>query len=417
MIEIMKIQNKISGKLIINISVIVMFVIMSSCHNKKDSKKDSLTIKSKVSLVNSIMKPIDDFILQKMEENKVIGLGAAIIVDKELVWSKGFGYANKEKQIPFSSNTVMCIASISKTFTGVAIMKALEEELVSLDEDINTYLPFKVINPNFPNEKITLRHLATHTSGLTDDYDIYDKTYNYSNKESEALGVFLKSYFTPKGKNYSKKNFLNKKPGTYRDYSNIAAGLAGYIIELQTGKSLNEYGSNKIFEPLKMKNTSWSLSETDLNNHSIQYEKEKDSIKIIPLYSLTTYPDGGVRTSVSDLSKFFISLLNEGKYKDTRILKKEIAREMLRFQFIESNKPENINLKEPNKNSGIFWATKRDVTLIGHGGSDFGVSTDMFCDTNKEVGIIIFSNTGEADTYDIFNELWKYGKMIRKATN
>lgn len=412
----MNIQSIVLRKVIYGI-VIIMLVLMSSCDNKNDNKKEESSNASKVSLVDSIMKPIDNFILQKMDENKVIGLGAAIIVDKELVWLKGFGYSNKEKQIPFTSNTVMCIASISKTFTGATIMKAVEEGLVSLDEDINTYLPFKVVNPNFPNEKITLRHLATHTSSLTDDYDVYDKTYNFSNKESEALGDFLKSYFTPKGKNFSKKNFLDKKPGTYRDYSNIAAGLAGYIIEVQTGKSLNEYGSNKIFEPLKMNNTSWSLSETDLNNHSIQYEKEKDSIKIIPLYSLTTYPDGGVRTSVSDLSKFFMALLNEGKYKETRILKQEIAKEMLRFQFTESNKPENINLKEPNKNSGIFWATKRDVTLMGHGGSDYGISTDMFCDINKDVGVIVFSNTGEADTYDIYNELWKYGKQIRKAVN
>ena len=268
MIKIMKTQNKISGKLIIDITVITMIVIMSACNSKKDSKKDNPIAKSKVSLVDSVMKPVDSFILQKMEENKVIGLGAAIIVNKELVWTKGFGYANKEKEIPFTPNTIMSIASISKTFTGVTLMKAVEEGLVSLDEDINTYLPFNVVNPNFPNEKITLRHLATHTSSLADDYDIYDKTYNYSNKKSESLGDFLKSYFTTKGKNYSKKNFLNKKPGTYRDYSNIAAGLAGYIVEIQTGESLSDYGKNKIFEPLKMNSTTWSLLDVNLDEET-----------------------------------------------------------------------------------------------------------------------------------------------------
>jgi CubicO group peptidase (beta-lactamase class C family) len=411
----MKIYNKASVKIAVNIIFLIMLIITSACNGKKDNKKEVSIATSQVSLVDSIMKPMDSFINQKMDASGIVGLGAAVFVNKELVWIKGFGYADKDKQIPFTPNTVMSIASISKTFTGALLMKAVEDGLVSLDEDINTYLPFKIVNPYFPNEKITLRQLATHTSSLADDYDVYDKTYRYGDEIPEDLGSFLKNYYMPNGKHYSKKNFLNNKPGTYRDYSNIATGLVGYIIETKTGKSLSQYGKNKIFNPLEMNSTGWSLSDINLANHSIQYEKEKDSIKIIPFYSLTTYPDGGVRTSVSDLSKFFIALLNEGKYNETRILKQETAKEMLEFQFTETNKPENINLKEPNKNSGIFWATKRDVTLIGHGGSDFGVSTDMFCDLKKEVGVIVFSNTGEASTYHIYNELWKYGELIKES--
>lgn len=388
--------------------VLLLAILFASCTEQKTSKDID---------IQNIMKPIDSFISQKMDESGVVGLGAAIIINKELVWIKGYGYADKQSKTLFTPNTIMCIASISKTFTGALLMCAVEDELLSLDEDINTYLPFKVINPFFPNEKITLRHLATHTSGLADDYDIYDKTYHYGDEKPESLGSFLKNYFVPDGKHYSEKNFLDKKPGAYRDYSNIGAGLVGYIIELKTGKSLSKYGQEHIFEPLKMNNTAWLLSEIDLKNHSKQYEKIGDTLKTIPLYRLTTYPDGGVRTSVSDLSNFFITLLNEGKYQDTKILKRETAKEMLKFQFTPSNKPENINLKEPNKNSGIFWATKRDVTLIGHGGSDYGIKTDMFCDLSKEIGIILFSNTGEARTKDIFDELWKYGELIKKSAN
>lgn len=395
--------------------VFVGIASVFACDNSNGTVKEELSRTSIESLVDSITNPIDNFILKEMEKQQIVGLGAAIIVDKKVVWVKGFGYANKEQKLPFTTNTVMSIASISKTFTGVSIMKAVEDGLVSLDEDINTYLPFKVVNPHFPDEHITLRHLATHTSGLVDDYDIYDNTYFFGSKEGEDLGDFLRNYFTSTGKYYSKNNFLDKKPGTYRDYSNIAAGLAGYVVEIQTEKKLSLYGKSKIFDPLKMTNTGWSLSDINLEHHSVQYEKVGDSLKTIPLYSLTTYPDGGVRTSVSDLSRFFVALLNEGKYEETRILKKETAMEMLRLQFTALNKPENINLEEPNKNSGIFWSTKRDVTLIGHGGSDYGVSADMFCDLKKEVGIIVISNTGEADTYDIFNELWKYGKLIRNS--
>jgi len=360
---------------------------------------------------------IDSFIESKMIETGIVGLGATIIIDKKVVWTNGYGYADKENKIPFTPSTIINIASISKTFTGVCIMKAVEDGLVSLDEDIHNYLPFKIINPNFPNEKISLRHLATHTSGLKDRYPFYtDSTYNYQGSKPEPLGEFLKSYFIKGGKHYSKDNFLNAKPGANRDYSNIGAGLAGYIIELRTGKTLNEYAKEHIFKPLKMRNSGWALNEIDITNHSKLYEKRGDSIKEIPLYEVTTYPDGGIRTSVQELSKFFISLLNEGNYKKTRILKKESVDEMLRFQYTETNKPDNVKLNRVNQ--GIFWATKLSTTRIGHNGSDPGVRTFMLSDLNKEFAVIVFFNTsldekGEEIFFNIYEELYKYANELK----
>jgi CubicO group peptidase (beta-lactamase class C family) len=151
---------------------------------------------------------IDSFIENKIIETGIVGIGAAIIIDKKVVWTKGYGYADKKNKIPYTPSTIMNIASTSKTFTGICIMKAIEEGKVTLDEDINSYLPFKVINPNYPNEKITLRHLATHTSGLVDRYPFYtDSTYFYDGKKPEPLGKFLRNYFVPGGTHYSKDNF------------------------------------------------------------------------------------------------------------------------------------------------------------------------------------------------------------------
>ncbi len=367
--------------------------------------------------VKNVFLPLDTIIEKKMKEAGIVGIGASIIIDKKVVWTNGYGFADRENKTPFTPSTIMNIASISKTFTGVCIMKAVEEGKVSLDEDINKYLPFKVINPHFPNEKITLRHLATHTSGLVDRNPFYgDSLYFNNGRKPEPLGEFLKNYFVPEGKHYSKDNFLNAKPNTNRAYSNIGAGLAGYIIELRTGQKLNDYAKKHIFKPLKMSNTGWSLSEINIENHSKLYKKQSNSIEQIPLYEVTTYPDGGVRTSVSALSKFFICLLNEGQYKKTRILKKETVEEMLRFQHTETNKPDNVNIKKLNQ--GIFWATKLGATRIGHNGSDPGVRTFMLSDLSKEIAAIVFFNTSlneedEGKFFDIYEALYKYGKDIK----
>lgn len=353
-----------------------------------------------------------------MLDKGIVGIGAAIIVNKKVIWQKGFGYADLEKEKPFTVKTLMNIASISKTFTGACMMKAVEEEKISLDEDINNYLPFKIVNPNFPTEIITLRNIATHTSGLADRYPFYsDKTYFNGRDSSKLLGDFLKNYFSKDGKYYSEDNFLRHKPGTFRENSNIASGLAVYIIELKTGKKLNLYSQENIFKPLKMTKTGLFLSEINLFNHSKLYRKVKPQTNNIPLYGGTIFPDGGVRTSVSELSKFFITLLNDGEHKNRRILSKNSVQEMLTFQFTETNKPENL---QPSKlNSGLFWATKMGASRIGHNGSEPGMRTFMLSDLKKEIAVIIFFNTelGEEEEgvyFDIYEELYKYGQKLKK---
>ena len=191
---------------------------------------------------------IDSFIVKRMDEAGVMGLGAAIIVDKKVVWMKGYGFADKERAVPFTPDTVMNIGSISKTFTGVALMRAVQEGKLSLDEDINTYLPFRVINPHHPNEKITLRHLATHTSGITDRWSVYKDTYHYGGTPGAPRRI-PEELLRARREGLLERQFLNVKPGTHRDYSNIGAGLAGYIVELAVGKKLNAYAKQCIFTP------------------------------------------------------------------------------------------------------------------------------------------------------------------------
>lgn len=361
--------------------------------------------------------PNDTFIAQKMDEAGIMGLGAAVIVDDKVVWMKGYGFADHRRAAPFRPDTVMNIGSISKTFTGVALMRAVQDGKLSLDDDINAHLPFRVINPHLPDEKITLRHLATHTSGLTDRWPVYRNTYHFGDTP-EPLGQFLKQYFVPGGKHYSKDNFLNKKPGSHRDYSNIGAGLAGYIVERAVGENLGTYAKKRIFTPLRMNDTAWSLSAVDPARHATLYIAQDGLTTPIQLYEGTTYPDGGIRTSVADLSKFFIALLNDGEYEGARILDKSSVAEMLRFQFTEANKPDNVDLAEHN--TGIFWRTKFNVTRIGHGGSDPGVQTEMLASLSKDIGVILFSNTslsdeGKRQYYAIFLELWKHAEALKQG--
>jgi CubicO group peptidase (beta-lactamase class C family) len=300
------------------------------------------------------------------------------------------------------------------------MMRAVQDGKLSLDADINSYLPFRVINPKHPDKPITLRHLATHTSGITDRWEIYRDAYHYGGDSPVALGTFLKEYFTPTGKAYSSDNFIDAAPGTKRDYSNIGAALAGWIVERAYGEPLNVLTRRFIFRPLGMTNSGWRLSEVKGPNLSTLFVSQGGTTIPIPQYGLTTYPDGGVRTSVADLSKFFIAMLDSGSYRGTRILSAPMAAEMTRFQFSDSNRP--VNFPAEDGNSGLFWRTKFNGTRVGHGGNDPGVQTEMLADVSKGFGVIFFMNTSVSGTDQhaasaIFDAIWNWaGKLQESGT-
>ncbi|MGV7208727.1 serine hydrolase domain-containing protein [Oxalobacteraceae bacterium A2-2] len=360
---------------------------------------------------------IETAVAQRAEAAGLAGVAAAIILDRKLVWSHGWGLANVERQLPFTPDTVMNIGSISKTVTGVALMQAVEDGKLSLDADINTYLPFRVENPAFPGLPITLRQLATHTSGITDRWEIYRATYHWGGDAPQGLGAFLKDYLVPGGRTYASDNFLPFKPGAHREYSNIASGLAGYIVEQAVGEPLGQYARRRIFQPLGMTRTGWSLAEIPPGTHAALYVGQSGLRIPIPLYGMTTYPDGGVRTSVADLARLFIALLDGGQYGNARILSPATTAEMLRFQYTTGNKPDNVDLAQ--KNSGIFWSTKYNVTRIGHGGSDPGVRAEMLADLSRDTAVILLTNTSiegpDSKVYEqILAELWRHAAALRR---
>jgi CubicO group peptidase (beta-lactamase class C family) len=150
---------------------------------------------------------LDSVIRHHMASAGIVGVAAAVIVDKQVAWMRGFGYADVARTRPFTPATIMNVGSIAKTFTGVAMMRAVEDGKLSLDEDINRYLPFRVENPHRPGSVITLRHLATHTSGISDRWAVYARTYHYGGDAPEPLGRFLAQYFTPRGAHYARTSW------------------------------------------------------------------------------------------------------------------------------------------------------------------------------------------------------------------
>lgn len=357
-------------------------------------------------------------IQQKLESAGIMGFAASVLVDQKVVWQSGFGYADWKRTTPFTVDTMSGVASVSKPFIGVAMMQAVEAGKLKLDEDINRYLPFKVVNPHRPGEKITLRHLATHTSGITDRWEVYRNSYTFDGDPKQSLESYLRDYFVPGGKDYSTSNFLEAKPGEERDYSNIGASLAGFIVEQALDKPLNEFTKERIFGPLKMTRTAWFLRELNSEHLSEPFISQNGHIVPLRPYGMVTYPDGGLRSSVSDLTRFFSAMLKDGENAGARILSTASAKEMQRFQFSDGKRPKNF--PDSQGNSGLFWRTKMNGSRIGHGGNDPGVAVEMMASLDRSIAIVFISNTSVGGQESIvFNELidflWKHGESVQRA--
>lgn len=356
------------------------------------------------------------------KNSNITGCAIAIVNKDEIIYHKEFGYADIKQQKPFSFQTRHNIASVSKTFISLALMKAIQLGYFNLETDVNKILPFKIHNPYFPNDIIRVRDLVTHTSGIVDNDSVYSKCYQFivnDKTESSSIALikeagltgglkdttlkqFMFSYLNTKGRLYSSKNFFKSKAGKCYNYSNIASALAAYLIEIKSRVSFADFTETHILNPLKMNYSEWTVNISDLENRAIPYYNLETSF---PFYNSITYPDGGLTTSVSELSHFvqeMIKLLNGTSI----LLPKQIAGRMFKPFFSDKNVPKQYNLKKYN--NGIFWELYPDG-YIGHPGADPGVSS--FIEFNKEVGIVFIGNM-YIDTEQFKNILKKYADRL-----
>lgn len=413
------------NKIVLSLLGILLII---SCTEKPNSVKESAEDKLiKDSLTLEIKTLNNDFFN---------GLGVAIVDSSGVLYEEGIGYANVKSNKPYTINTIQPIASVSKTFIGIALLKAQEEGLLNLDDSINKYLPFKVKNPNFSNEVITIRQLSTHTSTIVDTENYMSRAYILKdeidstsfkienipqsfnpNNTKIPLSEFLENYLSKNGKWYEKDAFTKNKPGQLFEYTNIGASLAAYIIELVSNQSYAEFTTEFILKPLKMNSSGWSYDKVNFDEVSMLYASPK---KEVPYYSLITYPDGGFLTSVDDLTKYLNEII-KGYFGNGILLSKASYKELFKRQLSAENFTER-DANHPYQdeyNIGIFMGFS-GTGNIGHTGGDPGTSTLMFFNPKDKTGSILLVNTnienqiGINAYYGIFNKLEEYSKKLRK---
>jgi CubicO group peptidase (beta-lactamase class C family) len=330
----------------------------------------------------------DSFFVTRLPIANAPGASMAIVKHGQLVWTKGYGYADIATQRPVTPDTLFMLMSISKTFTATAFLQLAERSalgLAILDQDINVgaNLPFIVRNPQFPNLPITYRMLLTHTSGLSDNGDYYypDGVTFYPGDTALPLGAWLANYLA------QPNSWAATQPGTNYAYSNAGASLVGYIIECVTGMNLQAYSQQYLFPREGLNESSWFIGNLDPAHVAMPYEVDGNAYVALGQYGVSFYPASQVRTSALQLARHLVMLAGNGSFGGIPVLAPSTLTEMLRPEFA---------LEPPYGYQGLilYSENKGGTSVVGHSGSYYGVSTDMWFDPATSAGYVLLTNGG-----------------------
>ena len=345
-----------------------------------------------------------DFVRAGMASQHVPGLSLVALEEGRIVHQAGFGLADLEARRPMTPDTLMNIASVTKTITCTAVMQLHEQGRLDLDGPIDPYLPFKVRNPGFAGQPLTARQLLTHTSSVADG-PAYEASYHCGDPQV-PLAEWLSKYFEPGGAHFDAAgNFHPWGPGGTWAYSNVGYGLLGLLVERIGGLPFPEYCMRNIFAPLGMQRSRFLLAGMDRAAHATTYTYAADGnveavelrepqwsapatngqgIEVpLCLYSFATPPDGLARCTAAELARFLSAYAQGGALDGARILKAGTVARILSDQ--------RVRREEPGREiQGLAWYEEDGVW--GHSGGDPGVATHMAFRPADGRGIVLFLN-------------------------
>ena len=346
-------------------------------------------------LSNDIVDKFEKLLKEIIEENKAKGIAIkAFYKTGEIIYEKYLGFKNEEKELKIDENTIFGIASITKSFVALSIMKLLEEGKLSLEDPVSKYIKY-FTNKNNKNQ-ILIKHFLTHTPGFfpmkrTTVDDILQKINVEESLEKEL--IFNDEFTEESLKKISteldnEKEFIGK-PGEYFSYCNDGFGILSEIIHKISGIHFAKYIEEKILKPLEMNRTNCSYIKNSLDeNCSILYTFKNEKWTIDKNFKNNAFclnGAGAIKSTIADLTKYILFFLNEGKINNKKIIDKYYIKEMMKPRIAY-----NHNLYYCY---GFQLSEIDNRRFIGHSGSLPGVSSNLSFCPEEQLGIIILCNT------------------------
>ncbi|MFA1643529.1 serine hydrolase domain-containing protein [Chryseomicrobium imtechense] len=349
------------------------------------------------------MKPFENAGQELIDKYLIPGVAIGIAQDGELVYGKGFGYRNIEKEKPVTMETIYGIASVTKSFTCVAIMQLQEQGKLNVHDPVVKYLPeFKT--PTDKTDQMTIHHFMTHSAGLPPLPSLV-----YANKRSFDSDPSVNDYPGLKLKEEEEQGpidtfeelmeFIGKQqfellgdPGNEFSYSNDSYALLGAIIARVSEQSYEDFVKEHILEPAGMNHSGFLIEEFgDYDNitslYAIQKGENSEEVYEAPVWwdSPSMRAAGYLKSTVEDMLKYAEIFRNNGKVGDNQILSEESVKEMIK-PHIECS---------PGRYYGYGLMITPDYyggTLVEHGGNLKAIASQLSVIPERGVSAMILTN-------------------------
>lgn len=335
-------------------------------------------------VTTQVLKNLEEYYAEALSDWGVPRMAIAIVKDDSVIFAKGFGVREIGKPEKVDVNTLFAIASNTKAFTSAALAILVDEGKIKWDDKVIKYLPWFQLYDPYVTYNMTIRDLLCHRSGLaTFSGDLLWYGTSYSREEVIKRARFLKPVYG-----------FRERFG----YSNIMFLAAGEIVQAVSGKSWDEFVTERIFKPLKMNRTNTSTNAlVGLDNVAqCHTDFEGKTIEIPYLNWDNIAPAGAINSSVSDISKWIKLQLNNGKYGSTQIFSSNRSREMWSPNTLQDVSPNSEKLfptthfKAYAMGWGVFDYLGKKI--VSHSGGYDGMISYTCLVPEEKLGFVILTN-------------------------
>ncbi len=384
-----------SSLLLLSANAIAQSKLVSS-HTITDYREASFTDPARMKKIESVLPVIERIYKAYAEKNHFPGYAFGVMVDGKLIFSGSGGYTDIDKRIPATTKSMFRIASMSKSFTAMAILKLRDEGKLKLDDPVYLYIPeIKGQKLTSDAPEITVRNLLSHSAGFPEDNPWGDR--QLADTDEQLIAMIKKGI-----------SFSND-PGVAYEYSNMGFAMLGYIIKKVSGVPYSEYIAKNIWQPLGMEQAAWEYTKVPPSELAHGYRWINDAWREEALLHDGIYGAmGGMITSVESFSKYVA--LHQSAWP-VRIdveegpVKRSSIREMhqpWRFAGL------NTNYTYPSGRScamasayayGLRWTKDCEGReTIGHSGGLPGFGSNWVILPEYGIGVILFANVTYAST-------------------
>ncbi len=321
-----------------------------------------------------------EFIEEKRAAWQVPGVAVAVVKDGETIFSQGFGKRNVEDDLPVTPETIFAIGSSSKAFTAASVAIAIEDGKLEWDKSVQEYLPKFKMKDDFASERMTVRDLLTHRSGLPR----HDLSW-YNSPESREHLMERVRYLEPT--HDFRTNF---------QYQNLMYMTAGYLAGFVEDCTWEELVRDRIFKPLGMTSSQFSVEDSQKSdNHALPYNEKDDKVFKTEFRNITNVgPAGSINSNVVDMIEWVKLHLNKGKVGEETIFSEDSARQLHSSQMAIGDPMWEQIFGVSLVSYGLGWFINpfRDQIMLHHGGNIDGFAALVSFMPGINAGIVVLTN-------------------------